>query len=137
MGFLILFFATLLLIGYYLFAKVYNYWQEEPLLNLDMPLLLNNQKDFEGNIRLVNNGDYSITIKDVKLTGQAFQLAAQGWRIEPEKKIQARTGLNQASLELYFSAKQASLDEETTLIITYDYGLFRRNLNLEIKTELP
>lgn len=103
-----------------------------------MPLLQNKEKPYSGTVRLENKGKYKIKITDVLLVGDAYQFEMPGWHLEPETELKGNGSLKSiTNLQLTLKNKNANSQNETIIVVVYDYGLLRRNLKLEIKTELP
>ena len=137
--FLILVVLTLCSGVYLAVIEVLRYYHAEPLMNLDIPLLLYPEESLNYEIRLRNTGNYLITITDVRLEGDAFVLGPGAWsldsvggqnQIEPAKETQ-----QDAVLHLNLEG-QKMLNQSTKILIVYQYGWLRNNIILGIKTEL-
>jgi len=127
--------------GIYLGAVYWlQYWHDQPLMNLDFPLILGTTESLEYDLRLRNTGNYVISISDVRLEGDAFTWAPGAWSVESEagdKRILPFAKASQDAI-LHLNLRGQIAPQHTTIIIVeYKYGWFRRSIELEIKTELP
>lgn len=126
--------------GVYLAAiEVLRYFHTEPLMNLDIPLLLYAEDSLNYEIRLRNTGNYLITITEVRLEGDAYVLGPGGWSLDSEgskNQIKPAKGSQQDAVLHLDLEGQKMLNQSPRILIIYQYGWFRNKMILEIKTEL-
>jgi len=119
--------------------KVLRYYHTEPLMNLDIPLLLYAEESLEYDIRLRNTGEHTITVKDVRLEGKGFILGPGAWTLDTEAGENQIASYKEPSqdavLHLHLEG-QKTLSQSTKILIIYQYGWLRSGMVLEIKTEL-
>ncbi len=134
---------VLLTLGAGIYLGVVNwlrYWNAQPLMNLDFPLILEVEESLEYDLRLRNTGEYKVIIQDVQLEGEAFSWALGAWSVESEageNQILPYTKTTEdAILKLRLQGRD-STQLSTKIVVIYQYGWFRNSIDLEIKTELP
>ena len=127
--------------GIYLGAAYWlRYWNAQPLMNLDLPLILEVEESLEYDLRLRNTGEYMVTVHEVQLEGEAFTWAVGAWSLESEagenQVLPDTKTTKDAILKLHLQGRESS-QLSTKIVVIYQYGWFRRSIDLEIKTELP